>query len=191
MSEQEKPKSKPHGSLACTAHRIPEERYAAARIMYEATPGMTYAKLAEETGISWRSLEERGRKEGWAKRHLLPPQGLTEAAQELADTYTGKLQEYGPELSPEQKQAALQETVIETAVELRAQLIERHRREWGAIRQMVYEGIKKREYGDVAKLAKISAETLQIIQSNERKSWGIEKQNPDGDAKMTIVIERE
>jgi len=189
MSDENK--NRAERSKACTAHRIPEERYAAARVMYETTPGITYAKLADEVGISYRSLEERARKEGWTKRHLLPPNGMTEAAQQVADTYSGKLEEYGPELSPEQKQIALQETAVETAIELRAQLIERHRREWGAIRQMVYEGIKKREYGDVAKLAKISAETLQIIQSNERKSWGIEKQNPDGDAKMTIVIERE
>lgn len=171
-------------------YRIPDERYQAARIIYESTPGMSYVKLADMTGISWRSLEDRGREEGWTRRELLPPKGLNEAAQAVADKYSGKLAEYGPELSPEQaKQAALVDTVAEVAVDVRGQLIERHRREWGAIRTMVYEGIKKREYGDIAKLAKISAETLQIVQSNERKAWGIDKAG-DGDAKLTVVIER-
>lgn len=170
-------------------YRIPEEQYAAARVIYETTPGMTFVKLADETGISWRSLEERSRKEGWTRRELLPPTNMSDAAQAVADKYSGKLAEYGPEIGAEQKQVALQETAAEVATDLRGQLIERHRREWGAVRNLVYDGLRKREYGDIAKLAKISAETLQIIQSNERKAWGIDK--PGDDAKLTVVIERE
>lgn len=172
------------------AARYSEEVYATARILYESTPGMTFVKLAEETGISWRTLENRSRKDGWKKNHLLLPTSLGEAAQAVADKYAGKVAEYGPELGVDAaKQAAMVETATEVAVDVRAQLIERHRREWGAIRSLVYETLRTKTYGDHAKLAKISSETLQIIQANERKAWGIDKPGDD-QAKLTVVIER-
>lgn len=174
------------------SHRIPEERYQAARVIYETTPGMTFRKLEEETGISWRALEDRSKKDGyWTKRNLLPPVGLSEAAQVVADRYTGKLADYGDDITAEQKQAALKETAVEVAVDMRAQLLDRHRREWGAIRNLVYGNIKAGEFNDKCKLAKISAETLQIMQQNERKAWGLDKPGDDNPAQgVTVVIER-
>lgn len=172
-----------------TAHRIPEDRYVAARVLYETTPGATFASVAEETGISYRSIEARSKADGgWTKRSLLPPSGMNEAAQAVADTYTAKLADYGDEISVEQKQVALQETAVETAVDLRAQLIDRHRREWAAPRRLVYEAIQKRDF-ELAKLAKISTESLRNIQDGERKAWGIDKGEGD-DKKVTLVIER-
>lgn len=194
MSEEQR---KPKSAIATRgaggrAYRIPEERYIAARALYESTPGISIAAVADAVGVHYRSLEDRRAKDKaagneWKKIELMPPKDMNEKAQAIADSYTGKLADYGPEISPEQKKLAAQEVITETAEELRGQLLERHRREWGAIRTMVYEGIKKREYGDVAKLAKISAETLQIVQSNERKAWGIDKPSEGG---HTIIIER-
>ena len=89
MPDNEEGKA-PHPMKGKTAHRIPEERYVAARILYETTPGATFKSIAAETGISWRGLEERSKKDGgWAKRSLLPPSGMNEAAQQVADRYTG------------------------------------------------------------------------------------------------------
>lgn len=192
MPEKPKPEAKstaerrPSGARP-PRYRIPEEQYAAARIIYEATPGMTFVKLADETGISWRSLEERSRKEGWTRRELLPP-AMGEAAQQVADSYSGKLADYGPDITADDKQSVLKETTAELAIDIRGQLLERHRREWGAVRSLVYDTLRKKEYGDNAKLAKITAETLQIIQSNERKAWGIDKVEPPGNT--VVVIER-
>lgn len=170
-------------------HRIPDERFVAARILYETTPGATFKQVAEETGISVRSLEERSKRDGgWTKRALLPPTGMNEAAQAVADSYTGRLAEYGDEISADQKQVAVQETAVETAVDLRAQLIDRHRREWAAPRRLVYEAIQKRDF-ELAKLAKISTESLRNIQDGERKAWGIDKGEGD-EKKVTLVIER-
>lgn len=180
---------KPHPNTGRQAYRIPEERKAAARVLYESTPGMTQDMVADEVGVSRRSVEEWVRKEGWNKAPLLPPTGMTEAAQAVADRYTGKLTEYGDDISAEQKQVALQQTAVETAVELRAQLIDRHRREWAAPRKLAYEAIQKRDF-ELAKLAKISSETLRNIQDGERKSWNIDKPEDDGSKGVTVVIER-
>lgn len=168
---------------------IPEERYAAARILYEAVPGMSYVRLSEQIGISVRALEERSRKEGWRKSPLLPEKDMTDAAQQVADKYTGKLEEYGDEIGADQKRSAMAEVVAEVGVDMRAQLLDRHRREWGAVRKLVYETVKSKTYGDHAKLAKISAETLKLIQEGERKAWGIKDVEDEGKG-VTIVVER-
>ena len=186
MSDEKK---KPHPNTGRPGYRIPEERYAAARVLYETVPGMTFAKLSDETGISVRSLEERSKAEGnWNKAPLLPPTGMTEAAQAVADRYTGKLAEYGDDITAEQKQTALQEVAVDQAVTLRAQIIDRHRREWSAPRKLAYEAIQKRDF-ELAKLAKISSETLRNIQDGERKAWGIEIGAEDKPS--IVVIERD
>lgn len=180
---------KRRGNANPVQHRIPEERYNAARIIYEAVPGMSYPKLSEQTGISVRSLEERSKKEGWRKNNLLPPANMTDEAQAVADKLAGKLVEYGPEVTADQKQEAMVQTAQEFAVAERGKVLDRHRREWGAIRSLLYDTLKRKEYGDHAKLAKISAETLQIIQANERKAWGL-KDEEQGSGNVTVVIDR-
>lgn len=185
----EKQTPKRRGNASPVQHRIPEGRYNAARIIYEAVPGMSYRKLAEQTGISERSLEERSKKEGWRKNNLLPPTNMTDQAQAVADKLAGKLADYGPEIAPEQKQEAMVQTAQEFAVAERGKVLDRHRREWGVVRNLLYETLRTKTYGDHAKLAKISAETLQIIQSNERKAWGLKDEEP-GPGNVTVVIDR-
>lgn len=174
----------PNPRKGTQAHRIPEERYVAARVLYESTPGMTFEKLADETGISYRSLENRSRADGgWTKRTLMPPTGMTEAAQKVADSYTTRLAEYGDKVTPEQRQVALQDTAVEVAVDLRAQVIDRHRKEWKIIEMLLGEHVKARDF-DKAKLTKITAEAIKIKQEGERKAWGIEVA---GDEKPPVV----
>lgn len=174
--------------VGAKGYRIPDERKAAARVLYETVPGLTQDQVAEDIGVSARSIQEWVRKEGWTKAPILPPTGVTEKAQEVADKYKAKLSDFGPEVTPEQKHQALQETAVETAVTYRAQLLDRHRREWSGPRTLIYEAMKTKNF-ELCKVAKISAEALQIIQQNERKAWGIDPVNPD--APSTILIERE
>lgn len=78
-------------------------------------------------------------------------------------------------------------------VEIRAQVIEKHRREWVAARQLSYEAIKGRDF-ERAKLAKITAETIAIIQKSERVAYGLDIPDDAGaraGAQTTVVIERE
>lgn len=176
-----KPERSPRAQIA------PDERYAAARAIYEGMPGMTFAKLAEETGLGKSTLERRANVECWKKNYTaanLPAMG--EAAQKAADTYSGKVAEYGPEITDEQKAQVVAEVSTETAVDLRAQILDRHRREWAAPRKLAYEAMQKRDF-ELAKLAKINSETLRNIQDGERRAWGIDKAN---DGTFTVVIER-
>lgn len=196
MSEQDKPKN-PRTMKGKSIYRIPEERKAAARVLYESTPGITQQQVADEIGVSRRSVENWCIEEGWNKVHLMPPTNMTEAAQQVADRYTGKLAEYGDDISAEQKQVALKETAVETAVDLRAQLLDRHRREWQPIRNRVYKqldprsSMSEKERFEASKTTKINAETLAILQLGERKAWGIDKPGEDaGQQNVTVVIER-
>lgn len=170
------------------SYRIPDERYAAARIIYETVPGMTFVKLAEHTGISFRSLESKSVAEGWRRNVLLPEKNMTEQAQAVADQFSGKLADYGPEATTEQKHDAMVQTAQEFAVAERGKVLDRHRREWGAVRGLLYESMKGKQFADISKLAKISAETLQIVQANERKAWGLKDEDQPGS--VTILIDR-
>jgi hypothetical protein len=67
------------------------------------------------------------------------------------------------------------------AIEARATVLDRHRRELNLPRQRIYAALNEGDFNK-AKLAKISAETLSIVQAAERKAWGL-----DGDP--TIVFQ--
>lgn len=80
-----------------------------------------------------------------------------------------------------QKQKA---EAIDAEAEKRAAVIERHREGWSKIREMLENGrkahksVKNIEDKSVAfedlKAAKISSETLKLIQEGERKAWGLD-----------------
>lgn len=165
-----------------------EQRYVAARALYEGTPGMTMKQLSVETGITKGSLDTRSRAEGWKKNSATARLGpLTERAQAAADAYGARVKDSGPELSEDQRGIAVEETIAEVAIDERAQLIDRHRREWAAPRKLAYEAMQSRDF-EKAKLAKISSESLQIIQTNERKAWGILAGDEE---KPLLIIERD
>ena len=158
---------------------------AAAKALWEGDPNITKQQVAEEDGVPPRAIERWSHAEGWAKRKA----DMSERAHAAADNYKGKLSELGPEITTEQQQQAMTEAAEETAVQLRAKVLERHRKEWNIPRTLVNEAVKARNF-DKAKLAKITSETLKIVQDAERKAWGIDS-GPDGGGKVTVVIERE
>lgn len=169
-----------------------DDMIAAARALWEGDPRISKAAVAEEMGIPYAMVDKwskggaDGKGEKWCKRVA---ENMSERAQAAADTYNGKLSELGPEITTEQRQQAEDEAVDETAVQLRAKVLERHRKEWNVPRSLVSEAVKARDFNK-AKLAKITSETLKIIQDGERKAWGIDS-GPDGQTKVQVVIERE
>lgn len=181
-------KKRSAGNKNPVQHRIPDARYAAARIIYESVPGMSYLKLQEQTGISIRSLENRAAKEGWRKNVLLPDKDMTGAAQDVADRYTERLADYGDEISAEHRHQSMAAVATELAVDLRGQVLDRHRKEWTAVRSLAYDSMKNRNF-ETAKLAKINSETLRNIQEGERKAWGL-KDEVDPTEGLTIVVQR-
>lgn len=170
---------------------IPEKRWVAARALYEGTPGMTMAKLAEKTGLGKSSLERKANEQGWKKNFVMGQ--MTEEAQKAADMFAQKVDEFGPEITAEEKQKIATEVVHQVAVDVRAEVLDRHRREWAIPRKLSQEAVllrdlKPGEAFDRAKMAKITAETLKILQDGERKAWGLDVgELPPGDV---LVIER-
>lgn len=162
-----------------------DETKAAARALWEGDPSVTKQQVAEEVGVPPRAVERWSQAEGWAKRQA----DMSERAHAAADNYKGKLSELGPEITTDQQKQAEADAADETAVQLRARVLERHRKEWNIPRALVNEAVTARSF-DKAKLAKITSETLKIVQDAERKAWGIDS-GPDGGGKVTVVIERD
>jgi hypothetical protein len=63
------------------------------------------------------------------------------------------------------------------AIDLRAAVLEQHRKDWEVARQLlraVAEEAEKATGFEKAKFAKIGAETLRIIQEGEHRAWGLD-----------------
>jgi hypothetical protein len=168
-----------------------ESLIAAARIMYEGTPGMTLAMVAEKVGIGKSTAGDYASAQKWKKKYKNGE--VTKEALELADTYKSTVADLGPEVTPDQKSEVIKQIADDDAIAKRAELLARHRREWAAPRAMSAEAVQSRDLDpikafDRAKLAKITAETLSIVQNGERKAWGLDVgELPAG---SVVIIER-
>jgi|GEM_PF-944284 hypothetical protein len=192
-----RPTQKPANKRASAAKGKPkvynDAVKAAARALWEGDPRITKHQVAEEMDIPYGTIDRwskgdaakngERRAESWVKN----PANLSGRAKEIADKFEGKLADLGPEITAEQKAVAETETSTEVATELRAKVLDRHRKEWNAPRTISYEAIKERSF-DKAKLAKITSETLKLIQDGERKAWGIDAGGDN--TNVTVVIER-
>lgn len=168
---------------------VDEKTRVKARTLWEGEPSATFASVARAIGGSKVSVSRWAEAEGWEK--LKPDmQGLM--AHRAVDNYERNLKLHGPNPTEEQKQQASAQASQDTAIEIRKAVLERHQKEWSAPRTISYEAIKERNF-EKAKLAKITAETLLLIQSGERKAYGMDAKdpNPKGTEPETIVIERE
>ncbi|MBR0882906.1 hypothetical protein JQ608_38450 [Bradyrhizobium liaoningense] len=178
----------------------PEHR-ATARALFEGRPGTTIEEVALEIGAApstvrrWKFESAKAGRPWRAARHKAP--ALAGRAGEIANQHAMRIAELGPAADGEQAhQAAEIATADQVAAELRATVIDRHRKEWSAPRKLAYDAIQKAATDPVtayerAKLAKITAETLQIVQASERKAWGLDQQalGPDAEG-VVVVVER-
>jgi hypothetical protein len=158
-----------------------ETHIGAARILYEGTHGMTIAQLSEITQIAPRTLKIYCRDQNWKKDLETKHGGSTEAAQQAAAMFQGE------QFEREQNGVTEAEAVNELTAPLpteREALLERHKAEWSVPRTMASEAVRLRATNPMgaferAKMAKITGETLKIIQDGERRAHGIDKA-PDG-----------
>lgn len=161
-----------------------------ARQLWEGSPSATFKTVAEAVGSSPYTVRKWANLEKWVKK---PSGEMAAEAQIAADNYKQELSKLGPEVTTEERDQAVIAAGAATAVEMRAAVLDRHRKEWQAPRQLSYEAVKGRDF-EKAKLAKITAETLMLIQSGERKAWGMDtkdKEKDPNDEGNTIVIERD
>lgn len=188
------------GGAAATGHR-PElrpgqselptpDRRAAARALFEAVPGATCESVGAEVGVPVGTVRRWKAEGGWkpAKKQL--PE-LSARAGALADSWTKKMSDLGKPLDDEVAAAeAAREVAVDVQVDVRAQVIDRHRKEWAAPRKIAYEAIQRSDF-ERAKLAKISAETLTLIQAGECRAFGITAEGRGADARTVVVVERD
>jgi len=163
----------------------PADIRAACRLMYETTP-LTLAEVAKEIGLSARTVKRYSTADGGWRKMVSP--GLSRLAHEAADKVSETVGSLPENATPEHKAEALAATAETVAVDERAQLLAKHRRQWGIVDGLVAEAVRSRDL-NAAKLADTVCRTIGNKQAGERKSWGLDIS--DGDQKVHVIIERE
>jgi len=171
-------------------------RRASARALFEGQPGATVDTVAAAVGVdpklvrSWKS-------EGKWVVATRAAAGLSARAGELANKFKVRMSELGKPLSDEVAASeASREVAQEFAADVRAEVLDRHRKEWAAPRKVAYEALQQAGKGDIAggferaKLAKITAETLTLVQVGECRAYGINHDARAGDGQTVVVVER-
>lgn len=176
------------GVFAKTVDRA--DNRAAARALYEATPGASCVTVAQETGIPEGTIRRWKSEDGWKPASKTMPD-LAGKAGQLANSFRMRMSEMGKPMSDEVAAAEAAKEVSEKhAVDIRADVLRRHRMEWSAPRKLIYEAVQKRDF-ELAKLAKIAGETLQIVQVGECRAFGLNHDARGADGGTVVVVERE
>lgn len=155
--------------------KVTTEAWNDARVQWES--GKSANSIAKELGVALPTVNERIKRYQW-QRH---PQSEIEfkTIQKVLNSPT-----------PEQRNQAL-----ETEAERRASVIIQHRDEWNDIRGLRLEATKNKDF-EIAKLAKITAETAALTQMAERRAWGIDmsfkaaSSNPDDSTSKEELINK-
>lgn len=164
-----------------------ETQVGAARILYEGTHGMTIAQLAEITQIHARTLKIYCRDQNWKKDLDTKHGGSTDAAKQALAMFEGQELVRAEEGEQTSEDAS---AISEPLPSERDKVLERHKAEWSVPRTMASEAVRLRATNPMqaferAKMAKITAESLKIIQDGERRAHGIDK--PDGDHTLLLA----
>ena len=133
-------------------------RYDWATIRAEFEAGATRRQLVEKYGCSPTALAKRELAEGWK-------QDLEAAIQKRTVEKVAKLEGTA---DPKKRAAA-----VDDEAQRRADVVSRHRTEWDVHAGLLDEVFERRDF-NLAKLVKITAETLKIRQEGERKAWNLD-----------------
>ncbi len=163
----------------------PEDIRAACRLMYETTP-LTIDEVAKEVGLSSRTVKRYSTADGGWRKLAVP--GLSKRAHEAADKVAEAVENLPADATIERKHEALAATAESVAIDERAKLLAKHRKEWIIVDALVVAAVRSRDLND-AKVADTLCRTIGNKQKGERISWGLE--TTESDQKVTVVIERE
>lgn len=178
----------------------PPDTRAAARALYEGEPGATCAFVAKEMQVpegTVRRWKSEASLDGapW-KSVARSITNLPGRAGALADSFKVKMSELGRPMDDKVAVAEVaREVSIDNAITIRAAVLDRHRREWAAPRKLAYDAIAKSATNlplafETAKLAKITSETLQIIQVGECRAFGLNHDSRGQDGGTVVLVER-
>lgn len=190
-----------------------EIEWAHVRRLWETTPKMGFGDVGRLLGVSRQAAAKRASREGWKKQadlseiarkaHTEADKSSAEAAEQAAaltkalkaartdESVRADVREAVAQVSEAGRKAAV-ERADQTAVDLRAKLLDSHRKEWMAVRSIVWDAIQRKDF-ERAKLGKITSEAMRLIQDGERKAWGldIEEKDKAGSGEPTkLIIER-
>lgn len=160
------------------AERIPKRPSAAtwadARLKWESDPRENWESIArwiatQGPAVTRVAVSKRADKEGWAR-----PQNLRDIAQSAH--LRADAREVAAKVSLEAAKVAAEtraQAVAEVAIDVRADVLERHRQDWNRHRELFTLDAIHDQF-EVGKSAKISAEMLTLRQRGERAAYGIE-----------------
>lgn len=163
--------------------RLTADQWAAIRLEWEGEPTATFLGLADKHGVGVSSVSRTAARDGWTKRGQLG--SINDAAQRKADA---RVDATGNAKQTQRPSTAADLATREESEDVRAAVLERHRREWAEL-----EGFRKtalvamkaaHEAGDMggwkiadlaAKTALANMRTLEVKQSGERAAWGLDQ----------------
>lgn len=150
--------------------RLTADQWIEARQKWEADPSLTFEALAEQLGLTRQAVSKKANANGWAKVGAL--RQVVEKAQFKADAKVAQVaSEAGQVAGATTKKD--QRATFEASVEIRADVIDRHRSDWAEHRKNFKISEIKDDFEN-GKKAKISAEMLLIRQKGERAAYGLE-----------------
>lgn len=141
------------------AKRLSKDEWATARVMWESDQSATDTSVAGVFGVSKQAVEQQRKKNNWQKVGAI--QNVSERAQFAADNLS--------KLGLDKQKASS----IDSAVEIRADVIDRHRGDWAEHRKHFTVSSISDDF-EMGKKAKITAEMLKIRQEGERKAYGLD-----------------
>lgn len=143
--------------------------WAGARRLWEADPTKTFVDIANILGVIRQAVHRKAKREGWLR--VADMEEIAQQAQKRADGLSA---------------VAAAQNSTDAAVDLRSKLLERHRDEWKGPRTFIYAAIQNNDM-EKAKVGKVIAEGLKIMQDGERKAWGLDTdKGPTSAVNVTI-----
>lgn len=149
--------------------------------LWEADITINFTTLERLTGVSRQSIGSRAKREEWKRINAKTPK-MQRAVKTRADEKSASNPVVVEAIPSEVQASEPSAGAVNAAVEVRAGVLDRHRREWNLPRNRLYAALQENNF-DKMKQAKISAEALTLIQNGERKSWGL-----DGDPTLVVQI---
>lgn len=194
------------------------EQWADAKAVWESDNKISYSDIGTTLGISKQAVAKRAKADKWQKRmdlpkvvnraHELADRSIVDEGLPLA-TFAPRSSKQSSEVdaAPPKKgdgqvvermaadqveevdhsNMTLEQRAEMIAIQKRAEILTRHRTEINAVRNVTYEAIRKKDF-ELSKVGKINAEALQIIHNIERKAWGLDKGDTEG--QQVVIIDR-
>lgn len=154
------------------AKRPTQEVWEQARRQWETDPTETFESVAKVVGVSRVAVSKKANNpaDPWARPQSM--KAIVDRAQRRADAreVAAKVSDAAAKVAAETRK----ESVTEDAIDLRSDVLGRHRTDWSEHRELFPTAAIKADF-ELGKSAKISAEMLTLRQKGERAAYGLDE----------------